>query len=90
MVTPIHPKEYATVKLIFRRNFAVILPSRTEWKTGDMSRDYKTIFLTNRLNMIREVGAGVFEDMFSVARPYGFPGCDSVFQMNLLAILEAY
>ena len=82
------PTDYVTRKLNFTRNFAVDLPTRAKWKTGGVLQDYDTVFFTDGSKMAYGVGAGVFSNTHGVSKSYGLPGFASVFQAEVLAILE--
>lgn len=81
--------DYVIPRLEFGRNFGIRLPSRNEWKRGDVLRGYDTVLYTDGSKMETGVGAGVFSETLDIERSYRLPNHSSVFQAETLAISKA-
>lgn len=81
--------DYASPRLNFGRNFRTIIPHRVEWRNHSPLRDVDIDFFTDGSKTDSGVGAGVFSSSLSITLSIGLPCFGSIFQAEVMAIVQA-
>lgn len=82
--------DYTVPKLDFSKGFEVKIPTRKEWDMLKTPHEgYDAVVYTDGSKMDCGVGAGIFSETLNISKSYRLPDHSSVFQAELLAILQA-
>lgn len=81
--------DYTIPKFELYKKFKVKIPTRKEWKEGNILRETDSVLYTDGSKMDCGVGAGVFSESNNISKKYRLPDTSSVFQAEVLAIWKA-